>query len=100
MPSNLFYSTQTKLATQGLAATLSVTFKKNVRTENGVYLGHNRILVGRQQYRFQNSSGIAISTGAEIAVQNIGRKAAAIYAPTDLPLGLAGGGSTRNNTSA
>ncbi|MBT9173433.1 MAG: hypothetical protein DDT21_01834 [Syntrophomonadaceae bacterium] len=101
MPSNLFYSTQSNLATQGLAATLSSTFRRNVRVENGVYLGNNRILVGRQEYQFSNTGGQTIKAGASIAVQNIGRKAAAIYAPTDLPAGLAvSGGSSATTTTS
>lgn len=101
MPSNLFYATQSNLATQGLAATLGSTFKRNVRVENSVYLGNNRVLVGRQEYQFQNTSGQVVEAGASIAVQNIGRKAAAIYAPTDLPTGLAvsGGSSTSTATT-
>ena len=99
MPSNLFYSTQSGLATKELAATLGSTFKKNVRVENGVYLGNNRVLVGRQEYQFQNTSGQSIDTGTSIAVQNIGRKAAAIYAPTDLPTGLAVSGSSSTSTT-
>ena len=94
MPSNLFYSTQSGLTTRELAATLGSTFKKNIRIENGVYLGNNRIIVGRQEYQFQNTSGQTIEAGTTVAVQNIGRKAAAIYAPTDLPTGLSASGSS------
>lgn len=99
MPSKLFYSTQSNLASRELASTLGSTFKKNVRVENGVYLGRNRILVGGQEYQFQNTGGQTIETGASIAVQNIGRKAAAIYAPTDLPTGLAVSGSSDSTTT-
>ena len=99
MPSNLFYSTQSSLATKELAATLGSTFKRGVRTENGVYVGNNRIIVGRQEYQFQNTSGQTIEAGATIAVQNVGRKAAAIYAPTDLPTGLAVSGSSSTSTT-
>lgn len=100
MPSNLFYSTQSDLASQGLVSALGNTFTKKIRVENGVYLGNNRILVGRQEYRFQNTGGQTIEAGATIAVQNIGRKAAAIYAPTDLPTGLSVSGSSSASTTA
>lgn len=99
MPSNLFYSTQSGLTTRELAATLGSTFKKNIRIENGVYLGNNRIIVGRQEYQFQNTSGQTIEAGTTVAVQNIGRKAAAIYAPTDLPTGLSVSGSSSTSTT-
>lgn len=92
MPSKLFYATQSNLATQGLASALGSAFKKNVRVENGVYLGRNRILVGGQEYQFHNGDGQNINVGATIAVQNIGRKAAAIYASADSPTGFVVGG--------
>lgn len=92
MPSDLFYSTKNDLAGKELTAALTTAFVAKKRVQNGTYLGRSRVLVGGQEYQFQNTGGQTIEAGASIAVQNIGRRAAAIYAPTDLPTGLTGGG--------
>lgn len=100
MPSSLFYSTKNDLAGKELTAALASAFVAKKRVENGVYLGRNRVLVGGQEYQLQNTSGQTLDTGASLAVQNIGRKAAAIYAPTDLPTGITGGGGGSGSSLA
>jgi len=103
MPGRLFQSVKGDFANREIVSALQSAFKKNPRVVNGTYLGRNRIFVNGQEYNFQNTSGQTIATGATVAVQNIGRKAAATYAPTDLPTGLAvsggGGGDSSSGTS-
>ena len=102
MPSSLFFSTKTKLATKGLATALGSAFQTNKRTETGTYLGRNRILVGGQEYQFQNNGGTTFAEGDSLIVQNIGRLAAAVYAPSDLPggIGAPNSGSTSSSASS
>ena len=100
MPSKLFYSTRTKLATKELASTLGSTFKAKARVQTGTYLGRNRILVDGQEYQFTANGNTSVSTGDTIQVENIGRKAAAIYSPTDLPKGVGGGSGGGSSAAA
>jgi len=88
MASSLFYSVRSDLASQNFAQSLGKAFRRNVRTETGIYIGRNRITVSGQQYQFRNTSGLDVAVGSSIEVTNVGRKAAAIYAPTDTPFGF------------
>ena len=92
MPSSLVQSTKQNMSGRNLAKTLDSVFKRSQRVQTGIYLGHSRVAVGGQEYQLVNTSDSTLSTGDTIQVQNIGRKASAIYAPTDLPYGLVGGG--------
>lgn len=92
MPGRLFQAVKSGIANQELTTALDSTFRRKPRVVNGTYLGRNRILVGGQEYSLQNTSSTPLAKGDIVAVHNIGRKAAAIYAPADLPAGYSSTG--------
>jgi len=99
MPSKLFYNVRNSEAGKGLATTLIKAFERKPEPRTGTYLGRNQIQVQGQKYIFRNESGITINVGDSLPVKNVGRKAAAEYAPTSgygtvLTSGGGGGGSS------
>jgi len=69
------------MAGRQLAKTLKNVFSETEKPRTGIYLGDNRIQIGTQNYIFRNESGISVTVGESLAVKNVGRKAAAEYAP-------------------
>jgi len=97
----LFWDTKSRQSTASLGGQLVNAFARKPEKITGVYLGRNRIQVQGQQYTFRNETGIAVNTGDSIPVTNVGRKAAAVYAPVSGYGTIAGsGGSSTSTTTA
>lgn len=69
-------------------ARVQVQQQRNVfeprRTEQlGTYLGANEVVVNGKRYRFRDTQNINPQPGQQLTVRNVGRRAVAIYAPSE-----------------
>lgn len=101
MASRLYYDALNQQATEGLGDSLLKAFEGKKRKYTGIYLGRNQIQVNGQRYRFRNETGLDVAEGEALAVVNVGRLAAAEYAPASGAGSVAtGGGSSGAVASA
>jgi len=82
MPTALFYSVKADAMLDEWVTTMRGNFQTAPVEKTGVYAGSNTVYVSGQTYHFRNTEGVTLFVGKELAVRNIGRPAAAVYAPT------------------
>jgi len=99
MASRLYYEALNQQSTEGLGDSLLRAFEGKKRKHMGVYLGRNQIQVNGQRYRFRNESGLDVAEGEALAVVNVGRLAAAEYAPASGAGSVATGGGSSGGSS-
>lgn len=91
--SGVYYQALNQKLAQRLAATLAGNFAAQPQPVGGVAASEQQVAVGGQRYALVNAASVTV--GAELTVVNVGRPAAAQYAPADagyLGGGAAGGG--------
>jgi hypothetical protein len=97
MPSALFYNMQTRLTWSRFKRSQGERFKPQGVQRTGTVLPGNEVSVAGQTYPF-NPAGTGATVGQTLAVVNVGRPAAAVFAPADgsgliSVLGASGGGA-------
>lgn len=80
MSSTLFFEARNARLAVALRATLDDTYAGRVDERTGIVLSSSEVMVSNQRYEF-SGGGINYNTGGSVLVQNIGRSAAAVYAP-------------------
>lgn len=82
-PSQLFYAVKRDAMLGDLARTMRGTFRAAPVERTGIYAGNNEIIVSGRRYRFRNTAGLTVYVGKAMPVINVGRLAAAVYAPAE-----------------
>lgn len=80
MSAPLFYEVRSSRLAMALRATLNDNYAGRVVERTGIIMGPAEIMVSSQRYDL-NSAGSTLVVGGAMLVQNIGRPAAAVYAP-------------------
>jgi|WetSurMetagenome_2_1015567.scaffolds.fasta_scaffold08917_2 hypothetical protein len=80
MSSALFFEVRNDRLAQALRATLDGSYASKVNEWTGIVLSASEVLVSNQRYEL-SGMGSGAAMGGNLLVQNIGRAAAAVYAP-------------------
>jgi len=80
MASSLFHEVRSRILADNLRTALGKMYAPKIKERMGTVLGSNTILVKTQRYPL-TSSPVDLALGSNLLVHNVGRAAAAVYAP-------------------